>query len=274
LNPAQASVFMHAVAGAHDCYGSFSTAFTASLPIVTITIPKSAAVGDPVGSWYTNGRSGSGNFDVFRICTVWLWMKLWSTTIEPDDYLWVTGTKPPGVYESPDISSSIDVDGDSYTVWTTDALSDVGMGFILRWRAQATGAGVGQGDWRYPPSGWTVDVPPPDDGFPFYQATYIERWASNWSGSCSSGVQYPDFPSFAAFRNAQIGSDCTGVVSAAETGTVYYGAQVDVRYVLTKPASSIYSELNDNSKTITTDFVILKGRVATHGSVIDFVFRS
>jgi len=199
----------------------------------------------------------NGGWDTFFICAPWQVMASTGTTIEPDDYLWVTGTKPSGVYES-DVSS-VDVDGDNYTVWTTDALSDVGVGFILRWRAQASYFGVGEGTWRYPTSGWNVDVPPSSDGFPFYQSTYIERYPR--PEPCPN-IPYPNFSSLDDFRNSQNVSGCT---QNTNTAIVYYGARVEIRYVLTKPVSSL-GELNDITSTpsVTTDFVILKGRQASH----------
>jgi len=109
-----------------------------------ITIPKSAAVGDPLGNWRTNDRAtylyssgGVGKRDMFSVCAPWQSIAS-APTSGTEDYLWVTGEKHPSVYESPDVSS-VFVDGNSYTVWTTDALSDAGVGFILRWRAQARG---------------------------------------------------------------------------------------------------------------------------------------
>jgi len=251
-----------------DCKWNFSSPIIPSLPAVTIPIPKSAAVGDLVGGWWTNGSTslggssalgeGNGGWDTFYICTPWQRMRSTGTTSNTEDYLWVTGSKPAGVYESPDVSSvdasSSDGSVNSYTVWTTNALSSVGVGFILRWRAQASGSGVGEGAWRYPPSGWGVDVPLSSAGFPFYQSTFIEHYL----GNCDPGW-YPNFSSLVDFRNSPEVSGCTQTTGS---GVAYYGAQVEVRYVLTKPASSIYSELDDNSKTITTNFVILKGRQA------------
>jgi len=256
LNPALAAIFY--VNNPGTCQYYSQDAKTYSFPAVTIPMPKSAAVGDPIGGWITNDRNmltanASLTHDVFLICTRWYLIRSSGTTNGTEDYLWVRGEKPPAVYESPDVSSVL-VDEKSYTVWTTNALSSVGMGFILRWRAQASGSGVGRGKWRYPTSGWITDVPSSSDGFPFYQATYIE----GRPGYCH--IPYPDFPSLIAFRNSL---NCT-VLSEAALGLVTYGAQVEVRYVLTKPASSLYSELDDNSKTITTDFVILRGRPASY----------
>jgi len=255
LNPARASIFMGHGPGV--CLYSYSTVHTYSFPAVTIPIPKSAAVGDPIGGWQTNGSSSLGwvvnGFDTFLICAPWQVMRSTGTTNGTEDYLWVTGTKPADVYASTDVSSVV-VDGNSYTVWTTDALSGVGLGFILRWRAQASGAGVGKGEWRYPTSGWSVDVPPSSDGFPFYQSTNIEHWR----GNCDPRW-YPNFSSLGDFRYSL--RRCPSLSGA---GIPFYGAQVEVRYVLTKPASSLQSELDVNTHTITTDFVILKGRQASH----------
>jgi len=147
-------------------------------------------------------------------------------------------------------------DGDQACGCVRDALSDIGLGFILRWRAQASGAGVGKGEWRYPTSGWSVDVPPSSDGFPFYQSTNIEHWR----GNCDPGW-YPNFSSLGDFRNSPKVRWCP---SNSGAGIAFYGAQVEVRYVLTKPVSSLQSELDVNTHTITTDFVILKGRQASH----------
>jgi len=124
--------------------------------------------------------STGGGIDAFPICTPW-WAVRTAQSIGTEDYLWVTGTKPVGVYLSPDVSSTYDSGTDkSYPVWTTDVLNAIGIGFILRWRAQASDSnGAGKGAWRYPASTWTVDTPPSSDGFPFYQATYI---SVSWLG--------------------------------------------------------------------------------------------
>jgi len=98
----------------------------------------------------------------------------------------VTGAKPSGVYLSLDVSSAYDSETNkSYPVWTTDALDAIGIGFILRWRAQASGSGVGKGAWRYPTPTWTVDTPPSSAGFPFYQSTHITKF---W---CDAQYYYP-----------------------------------------------------------------------------------
>jgi len=234
LNPARASLFMgHS---SDVCKYNFDSASTYSFPAVTIPIPKTAAVGDPVGGWHTNGSSklglgGGYRTDIFFICAPWQVMRSTGTTIEPGDYLWVTGEKPTSVYKSTDLSS-VDVDGNNYTVWTTDALSDVGLGFVLRWRAQASESGVGRGEWRYPTSGWNIDDPPSSDGFPFYKSTFIMHWRGGGVGSAFCHRAYPNFSSLDDFRSSLSGCSTTGV------GIAYYSAQVEVRYVLTKPGLS------------------------------------
>jgi len=180
-------------------------------------------------------------------------MRSTGTTIGTEDYLWVTGTKPSDVYESTDVSSVV-VDGTNYTVWTTDALSNVGMGFILRWRARASGSGVGRGAWRYPVSGWSVDVPPSSSGLPFYQSTYIEHWL----GNCYSSF-YPNYSSLDGFRSSL--DSCT---QSTGVGIVFYGAQVEVRYVLTNAILAGDPVINKKTSNIVTHFVRLEGRHASH----------
>jgi len=232
------------------CKYSFHTVLTYPLPAQTIVIPNSAQVGDYIGGAQTNDRAGfggvNGGYDTFFICAPWSAV-LYNSSAGTEDYLWVTGTRPSGVYLSPDTPTAVDGE----PVWTTNALSNVGMGFTLRWRAQASGSGVGRGAWRSPGAGWNVDVPPSADGFPFYQATFIEDWQG-----CSNYFNAPDYPGLSAFRNAM--TCLTGV------GIPYYGAQVEVRHVLTKPWSGIVTNSQDVTNYVTTDLVILKGRAASH----------
>jgi len=108
-------------------------------------------------------------------------------------------------------------------VWTTNALNAVGVGFILRWRAYSINAT--DATWVHPPAAWTTHAPSASDGILFYLANTIR-------------TPYLDIRWF------------------------FYGAQVEVRYVLTKPLEP----LDGTTSNITTDLVILKGRQASHSN--------
>jgi len=120
--------------------------------------------------------------------------------------------------------------------------------------AQASGVG---GTWRTPSSGWTIDIPPLSDGLPFYRFP-----AYNWNGiflttSWLNPIGSDNFSSVAQYRSAM---DAAVPAHLRGTVVVLYGAEVEVRYVLTKPASDIYSALDTKSGSITTDFVTLRAR--------------
>jgi len=116
----------------------------------------------------------------------------------------------------------------------------------------AQDSGVG-GAWRTPSSSWTIDIPPLSDGLPFYRfPAYID------GGPWLNPIGSDNFSSVAQYRTAMdaipIPAHLRGI------NVILYGAQVEVRYVLTKPASAIYSALDTKSGSITTDFVILRAR--------------
>jgi len=188
-----------------------------------------------VGDWYrnafgfgrVNGAVGHGGLhSTFVICAPWDVVNS-HIGAQSQYYLWVTGTRPSAVFASTDVPS-VAVDGETYSVWTTNALNAVGLGFILRWRAYSINST--NATWVSPPAGWTTYVPPASDGIPFYQANYIEHHLDG------------------------------------NAGIFYYGAQVEVRYVLIKPTNSIpdANPVYSISPDVTTELVILKGRAASH----------
>jgi len=184
----------------------------------------------------------------------------------------VTGTRPSSVYLSPDISTAYDSETNkSYSVWTTDDLTNIGVGFILRWRPVPGYLNGDIGAWRYPTATWTTDVPPSSDGFAFYRGGIIwhrSPYVNGYDGCKDQTISRGSYPSLAVFR-ASISSRCND-------GHLYalYAADVEVRYVLTKPLTLIGEQLVAvTSSNITTDFVILKHRESSNYADFQLIMR-
>jgi len=144
-------------------------------------------------------------------------------------------------------------------VWTTAALSNLGVGFQLRWRVHTQKEGL-VGAWRTPTATWTVDTPPPSAGLPFYFFTN-ELWLPG--GTCwfiptgSQGM----YSSLAAYR-AALSADTS--CPNRNQAYFYYGVQLEVRYVLTKPANLVYDQLNPISGSFSTQFITFQSRPNAH----------
>jgi len=231
-----------------ECGGTYPNTFQPLLPPDQFNIPATGQPGDFFGPWYSSFNLGdSVNGFPFFICARWDPAR--NNPTGDMDNLYVEGLKPATVYPSPELASK-----DGHTVFTTSELSDIGIGFILRWRVHAQDSGVG-GAWRMPSSSWTVDIPPLSAGLPFYRfASY--SWTFLYGNYWLNLPGSDNFSSVAQYRAAM------DAVPAQNRGTivVVYGAEVEVRYVLTKPASAIYPALDIKSGSITTDFVTLRAR--------------
>jgi len=115
---------------------------------------------------------------------------------------------------------------DGFTVWTTAALDAGGVGIILRWRVRGSNAPGGQnGAWRSPGAGWTVDVPPSSDGVPHTSRKVLDEF-NNGAG-------------------------------------FYYDAELEWRYVLTKPYSMLVQPLDEISNLDFVELVTLRPRPAS-----------
>jgi len=243
-NPAQGRIFTGGV-----CGGSYPHTFiTPLLPPDQLTIPTTGLPGDYLGLWYSSFSLGDTFMDYpYFICATW--SAAYNNFSGAEDNLYVLGIKPTTVYASPDLASK-----DGYTIFTTSELEAIGIGFILRWRVHTQVEGIG-GAWRSPSDTWSVDVPPTSAGLPFYHFpthSFVGGYGAWWFNN----VGTENLSSLAAFRAKMLATPSyrRGVITSV------YGAQVEVRYVLTKPASQIYEWLDSKTRTITTYFVILQAR--------------
>jgi len=241
VNPAWGAIF-----GGGACGGTYPDIFTPLLAPDQFNIPTTGLPGDFFGPWYSSYNLGNSvaGFPFF-ICASWNDAR--NNPSGSEDNLYVEGIKPTGVFLSTDLASK-----DGYSVWTTPELEAIGIGFILRWRVHAQASGVG-GAWYYPASTWSA-VPQPSASLPFYRFP-----AYSWTLGHAyflNPIGSDNFSSVAQYRAAM------DTVPANRRGTnvVIYGAEVEVRYVLTKPANQIYEWLDSKSGTITTNFVTLRAR--------------
>jgi len=245
VNPAWGSIFAN---NSTFCGGTYPDTFAPLLPPDHFNIPTSGQTGDFFGPWYSSYYLGNSVHGFpFFICASWDTARNNSTGAE--DNLYVLGLKPATVYASTDLASK-----DGYTVFTTSELSDIGIGFILRWRVHAQDSGIG-GAWRSPSATWSIDDPPLSAGVPFYRFPAYS-WTQTFGNYWLNQIGENNFSSVAQYRDAM------DTVPAQNRGTnvFVYGAEVEVRYVLTKPASEIYGALDTKSGSITTDFVTLRAR--------------
>jgi len=208
---------------------------------------------DFIGDWYSVSQMGSSVAGhPFFICAAP--SPVMNNPTGDMDNLYVLGVKPDGVFSAEHIVTD---QGTIYIVFTTAQLQEMGVGFIVRWRT-ATHWGV-VGSWRNPSVHlWTIDTPPESAGLPFYRAA-----AYSWSSVLNIGTYLQggdagnnNFSSAADYRAAfnALSTDLQGV------NVVLYDAEAEVRYVLIKNASEIITELDDKSKSITTDFITLRSR--------------
>jgi len=226
--PAHGQIFTGGV-----CGGTYPDTYQILFPPDQFNIPVNGQPGDFFGPWYSsyNLEGFSGGFPFF-ICAGWNAAR--NNPTGDMDNMYVEGLKPATVYPSPELASK-----DGHTVFTTSELSGIGIGFILRWRVHAQASGVG-GAWRMPSSSWTIDIPPLSDGLPFYRFPFYS-WTSLYGEYWLNPIGSDNFSSVAEYRAAMdaLPADRKGAIVAV------YGAEVGVRYVLTKPASDIYPALDE-----------------------------
>jgi len=234
------------------CGGTYPDIFTPLFPPDQFNIPVNGQAGDFFGPWYSNSNLGN-SLDGFPFFICAPWNAARNNNTGSMDNVYVEGLKPAAVYPSAEFPSK-----DGQTVFTTLELSEIGVGFIVGWRVHAQDSNVASA-WRTPPPNWTVDNPPLADGLPFYRVPSY-TWAPTYGNTWLNPVGSDNFSSVAGYRAAM------DAVPTERRGTVVvlYGAQVTVRYLLTRPASTIYSALDNKSGSITTDFVILRARPQSH----------
>jgi len=229
------------------------------IPPDEINIPITGQPGDYVGPWRTNPATGTFGYYYgypFYICSYRLYV--FNNSVGPEDNIWIVGEKPFEVFLSPDINSA-----NGYSVWTKNPLSAVGLGFILRWRVSAR-SDI-NGSWRYPPTNWNTDTPPFEAGIPFYRFPSYTISSYNPLLSWVNPVGSDNYSSVAEYRNA--------LNNTPDAHRVYfmYGTNVEMRYILTKPASSIYSTLDDLSTNISTPIITMKQRTGFSTRKFNFI---
>jgi len=187
------------------------------------------------GEWLAAGTAGSGWICVNGVN---------GQGAGPAFNLYWGGVKPTATFAAPGISP-VTVEGLTHTVWTTTALQNAGLGYIVRWRVRGV-TGVGQ--WVTPPSSWGNEwMPPAAAGVDFWRAN-VNRFVGN---NCSQNIPSSSLTSLQAWWN---------VVNSATEKRYCLGTGVDIgiRYVLIKPGSQIVSQLDDLSHSLTIQSQIVK----------------
>jgi len=217
-----------------------------------IIIPNNAQPGDFLGGWQTSDPSLGSVWMQYPFYACASMVAVRDNPTGEMDNLYVQAIRPAEVYVAPEWPTA-----DGQTVWTTNDLSAIGVGFLIRWRVTTQHNDLA-GAWRSPTASWTVDIPPPSAGLPFYRFT-----SELWSPTCWLNAPGEDkFSSIADYRAEMIQHwDCPTQLKEAY---FYYGAQVQVRYVLTKQTGFIYDELDLKSGFFTTQFITLRSRPNTH----------
>jgi len=217
-------------------------------------MPYRALQGTFAGDWQYGipfGPFRQGLYGPFFMCTN-------TTAASPpnsdgvDKNLYVGGTKPAAVYLAPSgLTVTDDEDGMTYPVFTTAALEQIGLGYIVRWRTTNTWGEFGQ--WVRPPANWTTLMPDPSAGMPFWRFFIYRQFVEDIQG-----------------RNAPKNvlnslNDWYAVLAARPPNSQYifaYGAQVATRYVLIQNAQNVpgAAVLDPVTKTITLNLQTLNMR--------------
>jgi len=173
------------------------------------------------------------------------------TGVGPSYNLYIGGVKPAATFPAPGINP-ITENGLTHTVFTTNALQAVGLGYIVRWRASGTGI---NGQWVTPPANWGTEwMPPPTAGIPFYRAR-TRRFppGNNTLATCLSQNLLPPMNNLQDWWN-------TVNSSSEKRYCLTMQATASLRYVLIKPANQIAHQLDPLSHTVTIQSEILKAR--------------
>jgi len=161
--------------------------------------------------------------------------------VGPSYNMYVGADKPAATFPAPGIAPIVD-DGLTYTVFTTDALQAVGLGYLVRMQIRA---GFTLGQPVTPPADWgTGWMPPATAGLPFY-LFQINR--------LDDGTRIPNMNSL---------QDWWDVVnsSSEKRYRITLSAHASVRYVLIKPVDQLAEQLDPLSHTVTVQNEIIRGR--------------
>jgi len=190
--------------------------FSATIPLVTLTIPRSSGVGF-VGPWSTK------DFYWIHLCAKPVANVL---NIDINERLYVLGNKP-----SSTISSGHTInDGEkSYVVFTSSILQQYGLGDILRWRAK-NNQGSAVGPWHTPSETWLQESVSDIDmaGQPLFYKGYLifNNCIDNIGHHITSGLgTYSEF------------SQAVNTYGHYSCLYVLYRADVEVRYVKVQNSS-------------------------------------
>jgi len=168
--------------------------------------------------------------------------------VGPTYNMYVGADKPAATFPAPGIAPVVD-GGLSYTVFTTDALQAVGLGYLVRMRIRTRNNNLGQ--WVTPPADWgTGWMPPATAGLPFY---WFQMNRFSTSDNRCGGMTMPNMNSLQDWWDA--------VNSSPEKRyCMSLGVRAGVRYVLIKPVDQIAQQLDPLSHTVSVQNEIVRGR--------------
>jgi len=247
--------------------GQNYVAYPGQVPPINVHLSRNvnAAGGGFIGDWQEVRVSGagSGDQDAFEPWSMCTHAQLSAGAAGgADNNIWAVGIKPSTVKPVDPANSAIttvEVDGQTYYVFTTNALEAVRVGFIVRWRVANHWGEAGT--WRSPGPGWATNEYDPSAGLPFYR--FFVHWM-NWELAGIGGAPPPPVPALGDTYGCwsknpwHPGCDIQGRYSPnynvlnsvgdwntlstyiANSGAVWgnqyvvimYGARVQIRYVL------------------------------------------
>jgi len=227
-----------------NCTSSANTDIVANVPATTFNITPNMTTGHILGI-----GGGLNQNPSFMMCVT----GINGVGAGASYNLYVGADKPAATFPAPGIDSITNpLTGLPDTVFTTDALQAIGLGYIVFWKAAGLGT---DSQWVSPPANWgTGWMPPATTGFPFYQ-TLIKRFSSADSSSVEDCATQPTMltNSLQGWWNLVNSSPDKRYCLALSSSTFFY-------YVLIKPANQIAHQLDTLSPTVTTQLAILKGR--------------
>jgi len=166
-----------------------------------------------------------------------------------DKNVYVGGSKPALVYLAPG-NLTVSEDGVTYRVFTTAALEDIGLGYVVRWRVTN---GMGEfGQWVTPPAAWATHMPPASEGMPFWRFWIYRQFTGDVQGRFAPNNVFNSLQDW--YDLIAEGPDLPYLV--------VYGAQVATRFVLIKNPLTIAGALplDPVTQTSTIQFEVLNAR--------------
>jgi len=254
------------------CIGN-DNAIALNLPAVSFVVSRQTPVMTFAGDWREgipgNQFGGPNTIGPFIMCTTT------TAAAKPnsdgiDKNLYVGGSKPPSVYPAPG-NLTVSEDGVTYPVFTTAALQQVGLGYVVRWRVTNGWGEFGQ--WTTPPShNWSMHMPPASTGMPFWRF-----WIYNQQHPHNSWGDGGDIQGRSAPTNVLNSlNDWYDILAARDPAhpwyVILYGAQVATRFVLIQDPLTIVgaNALNPISKNVSIQLEILRQRPLSHsGSPVE-----